>query len=571
MNIFLLFLTMSMLVYLFVGWYVGRKIKNLDDYYVAGRNSPTLLIIGTLVASFMSTNAFIGELGMSYSGHAPLIVIMTAGNCLGYIVGGLFFGKYLRRSRALTVPEFFGARFNSPRIQRFAGITILVGLTCYLLAVTWGVALIISEVGQLNYSISIVFVWLGYTLFTLYSGSKGVILTDTIMFLIFSLVALVGISFIINSSGGWFETIQQLAVYEDKPNIISWHGVVGPDMTWKTPIEALIWALILGLAWGLVVAVSPWQTSRYLMAKDEHIVIRSACGACIAMFLLYLINNYSAAAANLINPDITPPESVIIWIAVNVMPTLLGVLLVCGILAAGLSSASTFLSLIGFSATNDIMPKDSSTEVKLKRTRITMICVSLLVVTLCLTLPSNIFWITYFAGPVFASSWGAVAFMSIWSKNITESAAFWGMVSGFFSNIIASLIDYLTSIDLPVYSDPILIGIIVSLITILSLSRKGSGSDKLSNYRNKLHENAPELILKEVARTLVWPKIMVVIGFVTSSSLILFYAMPYHEAMGTSHMLLTSGEFILSLGYGLVLILGGIFVEVVTRYQNKNT
>jgi sodium/pantothenate symporter len=161
--------------------------------------------------------------------------------------------------------------------------------------------------------------------------------------------------------------------------------------------------------------------------------------------------------------------------------------------------------------------------------------------------------------------------MSIWSKNITESAAFWGMVSGFFSNIIASLIDYLTSIDLPVYLDPILIGIIVSLITILSLSRKGSGSDKLSNYRNKLHENAPAVILKEVARTLVWPKIMVIIGFVTSSSLILFYAMPYHEAMGTSHMLLTSGEFILSLGYGLVLILGGIFVEVVTRYQNKNT
>ena len=212
------------------------------------------------------------------------------------------------------------------------------------------------------------------------------------------------------------------------------------------------------------------------MAKDEHIVIRSACGACIAMFLLYLINNYSAAAANLINPDITPPESVIIWIAVNVMPTLLGVLLVCGILAAGLSSASTFLSLIGFSATNDIMPKDSSTEVKLKQTRITMICVSLLVVTLCLTLPSNIFWITYFAGPVFASSWGAVAFMSIWSKNITESAAFWGMVSGFFSNIIASLIDYLTSIDLPVYSDPILIGIIVSLITIhLILKLLGCG------------------------------------------------------------------------------------------------
>ena len=29
-------------------------------------------------------------------------------------------------------------------------------------------------------------------------------------------------------------------------------------------------------AWGIVVAVSPWQASRYLMARDEHTVIRSA-------------------------------------------------------------------------------------------------------------------------------------------------------------------------------------------------------------------------------------------------------------------------------------------------------
>ena len=87
-----------MVIYLIIGWYVGRKVKSLDDYYVAGRNAPTLFIVGTLVASFMSTNAFLGELGMSYSGHAPLIIIMTGGNCLGYLFGALFFGRYLRRA-----------------------------------------------------------------------------------------------------------------------------------------------------------------------------------------------------------------------------------------------------------------------------------------------------------------------------------------------------------------------------------------------------------------------------------------------------------------------------------------
>ena len=570
MNIFLLFLTLSLTIYLLVGWYVGRKIKSLDDYYVAGRNSPTLLIIGTLVASFMSTNAYIGELGMSYTGHAPLIIIMTAGNCLGYLVGGLFFGRYLRRSKALTVPEFFGARFNSQRLQQFAGITILVGLTCYLLAVTWGVALIVSEVAQINYSTSIIFVWLGYTLFTLYSGSKGVILTDTIMFLLFSLVALIGIIFIINSAGGWFETVQQLAVYKEKPDIISWHGVVGDEYAWKTPLEGLIWALILGLAWGLVVAVSPWQTSRYLMAKNEQVVIRSACGACIAMFLLYLINNYSAAAANLINPEIDPPESVIIWISMNVMPTVLGVILVCGILAAGLSSASTFLSLIGFSATNDIIPREALTAKRLRQTRLIMVCVSVLVVILCLTLPSNIFWITYFAGPVFASSWGAVAFMSIWSKSITEAGAFWGMVSGFFSNILASLLDYLTPVTLPVYLDPILIGILVSLFTIILVSRRGNSTREISSFMKRLHQNSDEINSQELPITLMWPKIMIMLGAVTSLALIFFYAIPYHQALNSSEKLFTSGEFILALSYGLVLIGGGIFVTAVTKYQHKN-
>jgi sodium/pantothenate symporter len=45
-----------------------------------------------------------------------------------------------------------------------------------------------------------------------------------------------------------------------------------------------------------------------------------------------------------------------IWAAMNIMPTLAGVLMMTGIMAAGLSSASTFLSLSGFSVSNDVFP-----------------------------------------------------------------------------------------------------------------------------------------------------------------------------------------------------------------------
>jgi len=65
MNIYAIVILLSVFIYLSVGLYVGRKVKHLDDYYVAGRNPSTLLIVGMLVANVVSTNSFMGETGPS--------------------------------------------------------------------------------------------------------------------------------------------------------------------------------------------------------------------------------------------------------------------------------------------------------------------------------------------------------------------------------------------------------------------------------------------------------------------------------------------------------------------------
>ena len=557
MNSFQAGIIISLGCYLAIGWYAGKRVKHLEDFFVAGRNAPTVLILGTLVASFMSTNAFMGEAGMSYQGHAPLVIIMTCFNCLGYIVGAVFFGRYLRRSRALTVPDFFRSRFSSRRIQVFAGVSIVSGLSAYLLAVTWGMALIITEVTGFSEVIAILMVWASYTLFTLYSGSRGVILTDTVMFLLFSSIIVVTAFFIVQAAGGWSSVIDSLATYADKPGIIAWHGRVGPDVYWQTPMEALVWASILGVAWGIVVAVSPWQTSRYLMARSEHVVIRSACGALIAMLLLYLVTNFAAATVNLINPDISPPESTMIWVSMNLLPSVLGAILICGVLAAGLSSASTFLSLVGFSVSHDILgsPEESAEESAVKSTevgasedqlsrleggrlhnaRVAMLCVGVTVIALALMLPRNIYWLTHFAGPLFASSWGVVAFMSIWSRRITESGAFWGMAVGFAVNVGMNALSLAGLVKWPVMADPILVGVVCSYIAVAIVSRRGAVTATESAYQQALHrmpsaERDPET----VRQTLLWPKVMVVMGAVIAVLMTLFYALPYQEAVASA-------------------------------------
>ena len=68
-----------------------------------------------------------------------------------------------------------------------------------------------------------------------------------------------------------------------------------------------------------------------------------------------------------------------------------------------------------------------------------MLIVALVALVLAWLVPrGNIYWITYFAGTLFASAWGPVSFMSVWSRRITEAAAFWGIISGFVGITIVS-------------------------------------------------------------------------------------------------------------------------------------
>ena len=145
MDIFTVTLMVSILIFVAIGSYSGRSVKKLDDYFVAGRRAPTLFIVGTLVASVFSTSIFMGEAGFTYDGQFGPYILMPGLAVVGYVYGALLFGTFLRRSRAPTVAEFFGRRFNSHRVQQASGITIIIGLGGYLLVVTQGAGILLSD------------------------------------------------------------------------------------------------------------------------------------------------------------------------------------------------------------------------------------------------------------------------------------------------------------------------------------------------------------------------------------------------------------------------------------------
>lgn len=84
LNIYTITIAVSILIYIAVGNYAGRGVKRLDDYYVAGRRAPTLIIAGTLAADG-SLDWFAGEALFAMSW---LVV---------YVSSGLWAARVLRK------------------------------------------------------------------------------------------------------------------------------------------------------------------------------------------------------------------------------------------------------------------------------------------------------------------------------------------------------------------------------------------------------------------------------------------------------------------------------------------
>ena len=522
----------ALVVFLLVGFFAGRKVKDKDDYYVAGRRAPVILIVGSLIASFLSTGAFMGDTGEVYSGFFMGIVIVGILQASGYIYGAGLFGKYIRRTGVDTVPEYFGARFSSRRLRVLASITLMIAVSSYLLSAIQGVATLMQSITGFEYGTCVLIAWLSFTVFTVYSGSMGVLITDTAMFLVFLLAAIIGIPFVVDAAGGWFAAIGELANSTTNPGIMAWTN----NLSYLYPSggENLAWAVTYGIVWAIVVMVSPWQTSRYLMAKNEHVVMRSSIFASIGVIVVTMALYFTAAFVYAINPDLPDSSTSIIWAAMNCMPTVIGVILLTGILSAGVSSASTFLSLVGFSLTNDILPeKKRSDKQALSVSRIGMGAVSVVILAIAFFNPPQIFWIMYFGGTVIASSWGIVAIASVWSSKLSERGAFLGMLLGFLGCVVPKIFVSLFGITLPIFLDPFFIGLALSLVGMVVGSVTSPPRAEESEYAQRLHISPVEADgALQARRTHSLTYLYVAFGVAAGAFFVIMYALPYLSAVG---------------------------------------
>lgn len=521
MNIYTIGVAISFVLYMIIGAIISSKVKNANDFYVAGRQAPVLLIVGSMIASYVSTGMFMGDAGEYYSGLFSPMTILATMQVVGYMYGAVMFGRYLRRSEVYTIPEFFGKRFCSPRLHKLATITAIITMTVYLLSVIQGVGSLLHVITGLDYSVCIIACVVVFAFVSIFSGARGVLITDTLMFGIFTVSLVVATFIIAHKAGGWSSVVKQLSTFEIK-DLLAWSGNLG--YMYNSGTQNVIWGIVYGVVWMSVCMVGPWQSSRYLMAKNEHTVIRSALFSAFGIFALQLLLGMSAVTVNLFHPQMESASHVMIWASMNVLPTVIGVILLTGVVAAGISSATTFLSLIGTSVANDVLQNKGK---PVRNGRIAMAVVSAVVLLLALLNPPQIFWIMFFGGAIVASSWMPVAVASIMSKRVTKTGAFCGMLTGFIVCFVLKLVFNIASISAPAYLDPTVLGIVANVIAIVI----GSALTKVTKEEKEaraalfvIPESEKEP--KEIKKTLSYLKWFVVLGVVVMIILVAVWGIP---------------------------------------------
>ena len=526
---YLIGIIVGFIVYVILSFAISRRVKNANDFFVAGRNAPTILITGSLVASFIGVGLFMGDVGESYSGFFAPIIVAVGVLSVGYIVGSVFFGRYLRRSNCTTLPEYFGIRFNSKAMKMLATFTSTFIMLVYILSCVQGIGTLMGSLTGLSYELCIIISVIVFTLITVFSGAKGVLITDTLMFGVFSVAAIIGAFLVAKEAGGWINTVEEMANYDVVPDILAGSGNL--DYFYPIGSENMIWAIGYGIAWMAVLMVAPWQSSRYLMAKNEHTVVRSGIVASASVFVIEFLMCMAGVFTNKINPNLENSSNALIWASMNIMPKFLGIIVLSGVLASAISSATTFLSLIGSNITMDILQIKEERK-QLRIGRIIILIVSVLICVLCIIQPPQIFWITYLGATIVACSWLPVSIASVWSKRVTKTGAFLSMLSGFVVSSVLKIYVSVKSVTLPVFLDPFFVGLFVSIFFLILGSLFTKVSEKEVVERKKLFvlpegEDNPA----EIRKTKLMIVLTIPLGVIVSILLLVLWVIPYNKGL----------------------------------------
>ncbi|QEL14539.1 sodium:solute symporter family transporter [Limnoglobus roseus] len=327
-----------------MGAWFTRRQKDLQAYFVGGRNVGWFMVLISIVATETSAVTFLSVPGVGYNPDGGNLTFIQL--AFGYIIGRCLVAWLLlplyMRGELFSAYQVLREKFG-PAVQRVASGLFLVtrtiadGLRLFL------TALVIQYVG-LDVETSILLVGVVTIVYTFLGGMKAVLWTDLIQFVIkIAGAVLAGVFVIVQLDGGWQQYLEV--------------GSAANKFIWLDPVFDVTKAYTFwtGLIGGAVFSMASHgadqlMVQRYLCAKslgNARLALVLSGFTVAVQFLLFLlvgVGLFVAAKTGTFNPGTATKDEVFGLFIVTKMPVGVVGVLVAAILAAAMSTLSSSLN-----------------------------------------------------------------------------------------------------------------------------------------------------------------------------------------------------------------------------------
>ena len=338
-------LSLYFFVVIFIGHRSYRKIKGAQDYFVAGENAGVREVAGSLLATVLGSSAIIGSINFSYAnGWTGAWFMLCA--ALG-LLGLLPLVNKLRKYKSYNLPELMG-EFYGKEVKILSSIIIPIAWIGIVAAQIMGSAKIISVFVDMSYPTAVIISGLVFIVYTFLGGQLSILKTDFIQFMFIMAGIIFCFIYILNGAG----EVKSIEMINEKFGYLD--------------------LFIMILTYSSTFLVGPDIYSRIFCAKDEKtakqaiklsIMILIPLGFILAGIGVYVSSSYGIDVSK---------NSVLVFLAKDVLPQPIVILLYFGLLSAVISSADTTL-LTASSTFAQIFIKDLREKESIKLTRIFII------------------------------------------------------------------------------------------------------------------------------------------------------------------------------------------------------
>ncbi|MBQ2270624.1 MAG: sodium/pantothenate symporter [Firmicutes bacterium] len=354
-------LIVYMALNLFLGLWVSRKSKKqkteggfLQDYFMGGRSMGGLVLAMTLVATYASASSFLGGPGLASSWG--LTQVWVAGVQIGAAfltlgVVGKKFALISREINAVTVTDYFKARYNSPFVVALCGICLVCFFVTQMVAQFIGGATLIQTVTGLPYQVGLAMFAVIVIVYTSVGGFKAVVMTDTFQGIIMAFGTFLLLFFVLKNGGG----MEQITAYLSEHNPgwdLMGKGEFADGNTSLSPGYLISYWVLVGVG----VLGLPQTAVRGMGFKDTQSMHRAMIYGTITVGVMMIGMHLAGVLTLPLLPEggLPTTDSIIPYVVMTYMPGWAAGIFLAAPLAAVMSTVSSLLILASATIIKDL-------------------------------------------------------------------------------------------------------------------------------------------------------------------------------------------------------------------------